>query len=177
MRIPVGKLRIANAKREHGVRQSLAVIAARPHSHDDRAIAAARQVPGRGIGGGVAAHSGGRNCWGRERQQRLRADLLEVHLAQVDFCRRGQSNPGESERFSALLKGSKLKEKDERQHPPPAVGSSLIARTFAITIHGPREGDRHIFPGTTLDNLPTERCASREFAGKMTSPRPVNLYR
>ncbi len=37
-----------------------------------------------------------------------------------------------------------------------------------ITVHGPREGDRHIFPGTTLDNHPTERHATREFAGEMS---------
>ncbi len=35
-------------------------------------------------------------------------------------------------------------------------------------IVGPREGDRHIFPRTTLDNLRTGRCTSREFAGKMS---------
>ncbi len=40
---------------------------------------------------------------------------------------------------------------------------------------GPGEGDRHVFPGTTVDNLLTERCASREFAGKMSqSPAPVD---
>ena len=36
-----------------------------------------------------------------------------------------------------------------------------------VTVHGPREGDRHIFPGTTLGNHPTARDTFLEFAGKM----------
>ncbi len=52
------------------------------------------------------------------------------------------------------------------------------------TVHGPRERDRHIFPGTTLDNLLTGRCTSREFAGKTNQspacerlqlPHPIDL--
>ncbi len=45
-----------------------------------------------------------------------------------------------------------------------------------VTVHGPREGDRHIFPGTTLGNLPRARDTFLEFVGKMSSPRPVNGY-
>ncbi len=41
-------------------------------------------------------------------------------------------------------------------------------RLWNVTVHGPREGDRQIFPGATLDNLLTGRCTSREFAGKMS---------
>ncbi len=37
-----------------------------------------------------------------------------------------------------------------------------------VTVHGPREGDRHISPGITWDNLLTERCSSGEFAGRMS---------
>ncbi len=35
--------------------------------------------------------------------------------------------------------------------------------------------NRHIFPGTTLDNLLTERCTLREFAGKM-SQSPARAF-
>ena len=38
----------------------------------------------------------------------------------------------------------------------------------AVTVHGPSEGDRHIFPGTTLGNHPTARDTFLEFAGKMS---------
>ena len=37
-----------------------------------------------------------------------------------------------------------------------------------VTVHGQREGDRHIFPGHTFGNHPTGRHTSLEFAGKMS---------
>ncbi len=32
--------------------------------------------------------------------------------------------------------------------------NQLPTRPPDVTVHGPREGDRHIFPGTTLENPP-----------------------
>ncbi len=44
----------------------------------------------------------------------------------------------------------------------------LNGHQYLVTVHGPREVDRHIFPGTTLGNRPTEGHSSLEFAGKMS---------
>ncbi len=55
--------------------------------------------------------------------------------------------------------------------PTLTSGHSRIggeATSTGVAVHGPREGDRHIFPGTTLGNHPTTRDTFLEFAGKMS---------
>ena len=59
-----------------------------------------------------------------------------------------------------------LGESESRQ--TQIAGRKPWHRMQQVTGHGPSEGDRHIFPGTTLDNHPTARDTFLEFAGKIS---------